>query len=405
MEISTSERLLPEIKTLFKFRVVLMPVFVSACFFLHILFEGAFEVNPGLIGQANEHPKNIRHFIFKMKFFSGFRALFTVLACHDPGKFPYFFHQDGSIGQFRKIADANGFNPLVNLFLCVFKADAFHSNLYFCLTNHGILNRTSLINEIRSKKSFLCVGLDSDILKMPEGIGQNAQGLIDFNKAIIEATADYAVSYKVNTAFYESLGAKGWDVMEKTLEFIPKNIFTIADAKRGDIGNTSSMYARAFFDNLSFDSITINPYMGKDSVSPFLDFEGKWSILLALTSNPGSQDFQTLQVGNEQVFEEVLRKSSRWGSANNMMYVVGATRAEQLEKIRSIIPDHFLLVPGVGAQGGSLEQVVKYGANKDIGLLINASRSIIYASSGKDFAQAAAKEAAAMQAQMEQYVV
>ncbi|MDX5320879.1 MAG: orotidine-5'-phosphate decarboxylase, partial [Bacteroidota bacterium] len=248
------------------------------------------------------------------------------------------------------------------------------------------MNRTSLISEIRSKKSFLCVGLDSDILKMPEGISRDAQGLIDFNKAIIEATAEYAVSYKVNTAFYESLGAKGWEVIEKTLEFIPKNIFTIADAKRGDIGNTSSMYARAFFDNLSFDSITINPYMGKDSVSPFLDFEGKWSILLALTSNPGSQDFQTLPVGNEQVFEQVLRKSSAWGTADNMMYVVGATRAEQLAKIREIIPDHFLLVPGVGAQGGSLEQVVKYGANKDIGLLINASRSIIYASSGKDFA-------------------
>ena len=266
------------------------------------------------------------------------------------------------------------------------------------------MNRTSLISEIRSKKSFLCVGLDSDILKMPEGISRDAQGLIDFNKAIIEATAEYAVSYKVNTAFYESLGAKGWEVMEKTLEFIPKNIFTIADAKRGDIGNTSSMYARAFFDNLSFDSITINPYMGKDSVSPFLDFEGKWSILLALTSNPGSQDFQTLPVGNEQVFEQVLRKSSAWGTADNMMYVVGATRAEQLAKIREIIPDHFLLVPGVGAQGGSLEQVVKYGANKDIGLLINASRSIIYASSGKDFAAAARFEAAAMQGQMEQYV-
>ncbi len=265
------------------------------------------------------------------------------------------------------------------------------------------MNRTSLINEIRAKKSFLCVGLDSDTRKMPEGVSQDAQGLIDFNKAIIEATADYAVSYKINTAFYETLGAKGWDVMEKTLEFIPNNIFTIADAKRGDIGNTSSMYARAFFETLNYDSITINPYMGRDSVGPFLEFEGKWSILLALTSNPGSQDFQTLKIGDAQVFEEVLRKSSAWGTEENMMYVVGATRAEELSRIRQIIPNHFLLVPGVGAQGGSLEQVVKYGANKDIGLLINASRSIIYASSGKDFAEAANREAAKMQGEMARF--
>lgn len=262
------------------------------------------------------------------------------------------------------------------------------------------MNRTSLINEIRAKKSFLCVGLDSDTRKMPQGISHDAQGLIDFNKAIIEATADYAVSYKINTAFYETLGAKGWDVMEKTLEFIPDTIFTIADAKRGDIGNTSSMYARAFFETLNYDSITINPYMGHDSVGPFLEFEGKWSILLALTSNPGSQDFQTLKTGDKQVFEEVLRKSATWGTDKNMMYVVGATRAEELSRIRQIIPNHFLLVPGVGAQGGSLEQVVKYGANKDVGLLINASRSIIYASSGTDFAEAAAREAAKMQGDM-----
>ncbi|MBI1223238.1 MAG: orotidine-5'-phosphate decarboxylase [Bacteroidetes bacterium] len=266
------------------------------------------------------------------------------------------------------------------------------------------MNRSSLIRQIRQKKSFLCVGLDSDILKMPEGISHSAQGLIDFNKAIIESTAEFAVAYKLNTAFYESLGAAGWEVMEKTLEFIPKDIFTIADAKRGDIGNTSAMYARAFFENLHFDSITVNPYMGKDSVSPFLDFEGKWSILLALTSNPGSQDFQTLPIGREQVYMQVLETSAKWGSPENMMYVVGATRAEQLARIREIIPNHFLLVPGVGAQGGSLEQVVKYGANNDIGLLINSSRSIIYASSGKDFAEAAGREAAAMQAQMKEFV-
>lgn len=262
------------------------------------------------------------------------------------------------------------------------------------------MNRTSLINEIRSKKSFLCVGLDSDIQKMPAGISKDAKGLIEFNRQIIDATAEFAVSYKINTAFYESLGGAGWDVMEKTLEFIPESIFTIADAKRGDIGNTSAMYAQAFFESLNFHSITINPYMGKDSVSPFLDFEDKWSILLALTSNPGSHDFQTLPTGDSQVYQEVIKKSAAWGNASNMMYVVGATRAEELSKVRQIIPDHFLLVPGVGAQGGSLEQVVKHGANKDIGLLINASRSIIYASSGADFAGSAFVEAQKMQKKM-----
>ncbi|HCS21701.1 MAG TPA: orotidine-5'-phosphate decarboxylase [Bacteroidetes bacterium] len=262
------------------------------------------------------------------------------------------------------------------------------------------MNRTSLIQQIHSKKSFLCVGLDSDVRKMPVGISQDTAGLVAFNKQIIEATAEFAVCYKINTAFYECFGASGWEAMKETLEYIPKNILTIADAKRGDIGNTSAMYAQAFFEALTFDAITINPYMGKDSVSPFLEFKDKWSILLALTSNPGSQDFQTLPTGSGQVFEEVLRKSSSWGDESNMMYVVGATRAEELSRVRQIIPKHFLLVPGVGAQGGSLVDVVRHGANKDISLLINASRSIIYASSESDFAEAARSEAKKMQQEM-----
>lgn len=266
------------------------------------------------------------------------------------------------------------------------------------------MNRTSLIQQIRNKQSFLCVGLDTDIRKLPDGISRDVSGMLEFNKAIIEATSEFAVSYKLNTAFYESLGAAGWELMEKTLELIPNNVFTIADAKRGDIGNTSSLYARAFFETLSFDSITVNPYMGQDSVSPFLAFEGKWSILLALTSNAGSQDFQVLKTPEGQVFEEVLKKSSAWGNAENTMYVVGATRAEELSRIRKIIPDHFLLVPGVGAQGGSLEEVVKHGANADLGLLINASRSIIYASSATDFAEAAGREAGKLQREMRIFI-
>lgn len=229
--------------------------------------------------------------------------------------------------------------------------------------------------------------------------------MLEFNKRIIDATAQYAVSYKLNTAFYETMGAAGWEVMAETLNHIPKNIFTIADAKRGDIGNTSSMYAKAFFEAMDFDSITINPYMGEDSVSPFLAFDGKWGILLALTSNAGSKDFQLIQDQNNQsLFESVLKKSSEWGSEENLMYVVGATRSDELSKVRQIIPNHFLLVPGVGAQGGSLEQVVKYGANQDIGLLINASRSIIYASSESDFAEAASLEAEKMQKEMATFI-
>ncbi|TNE81626.1 MAG: orotidine-5'-phosphate decarboxylase [Bacteroidetes bacterium] len=265
------------------------------------------------------------------------------------------------------------------------------------------MNRTALIQAISSKKSFLCVGLDTDINKIPAHLGRNPEGVLAFNKAIIEATHEYAVSYKLNTAFYETLGAEGWHLMEETLKLIPENIFTIADAKRGDIGNTSSMYARAFFERLPFHSITINPYMGSDSVQPFLEFDGKWAILLGLTSNKGAQDFQMQQSGDEEVYKKVIRTSAQWGDASNMMYVVGATKAEYLSEIRQIIPDHFLLVPGVGAQGGSLEEVAKHGANKDCGLLINASRSILYAASDESFAEKAGEEAFRMQQEMRNF--
>lgn len=250
------------------------------------------------------------------------------------------------------------------------------------------------------------MGLDTDLHKLPTHFKKEPESILAFNLAIIEATSNYAVSYKINTAFYESLGAEGWHIMQKTLAHIPDEVFTIADAKRGDIGNTSSMYARAFFEQLPFDSITVNPYMGHDSVQPFLQFEGKWTILLALTSNTGSGDFQSkmLKAGSEELYKTVLKTSSHWGTAGNMMYVVGATKAESLSEIRKIIPDHFLLIPGVGAQGGSLQQVVKYGMNKDIGLLINASRSIIYASDKRDFAEAAAFEAKKMQEEMSSYI-
>lgn len=265
------------------------------------------------------------------------------------------------------------------------------------------MNRSALIQEIRSKKSFLCVGLDTDINKIPAHLGRTPEGVLAFNKAIIEATKEYAVSYKLNTAFYETLGAEGWQLMEETLKLIPKSIFTIADAKRGDIGNTSTMYAKAFFEKIPFDSITINPYMGSDSVEPFLQFEGKWAILLGLTSNKGATDFQLQESGDEEVYKKVIRTSSKWGNAENMMYVVGATKAEFLSEIRQIIPDHFLLVPGVGAQGGSLEEVAKHGANKDLGLLINASRSILYAGSDESFAEKAHQEAFKMQQEMSNF--
>lgn len=271
------------------------------------------------------------------------------------------------------------------------------------------MTKSQLFEQILQKQSYLCVGLDTDLQKIPQHLLQTKDPIFEFNKQIIDATHQYAVAYKPNIAFYEAFGAKGWESLQKTLEYIPKECFTIADAKRGDIGNTSGLYARAFFDEqssgMSFDSVTVAPYMGEDSVKPFLDFEGKWVILLALTSNAGSKDFQNLTLSSEkQLFEEVLTKSQEWGNAEQLMYVVGATKADMLQKIRSIVPEHFLLVPGVGAQGGSLEEVSKFGMNKECGLLVNSSRAIIYASSGTDFAQKAAEEAKKVQTEMKVYL-
>ncbi|MBE8720557.1 orotidine-5'-phosphate decarboxylase [Sphingobacterium pedocola] len=268
------------------------------------------------------------------------------------------------------------------------------------------MTRTELIEQIKQKKSFLCVGLDTDINKIPQHLLAEEDPIYAFNKAIIEATGDLCVAYKPNIAFYESYGVKGWNSLQKTWEALPKNCLSIADAKRGDIGNTSKMYANAFFDQsisgMSFDSITIAPYMGKDSVTPFLDFEGKWAIVLALTSNEGSLDFQNFTNSNgKQLFEEVIDKVNSWGSKDNLMYVVGATRGEGFIKIREHAPDHFLLVPGVGAQGGSLQDVCQYGMNKDCGLLVNSTRGIIYASNGTDFAEKAREEAIKLQQEME----
>jgi len=257
------------------------------------------------------------------------------------------------------------------------------------------MDRKSLIKHINNRKSFLCVGLDTDPAKIPAGIS-----ILDFNKAIIDTTRDVCVAYKPNIAFYECLGKEGWDILEKTVDYIGTEHLTIADAKRGDIGNTSGYYAKTFFDTYNFDSITVAPYMGSDSVKPFLQTDGKWAIILALTSNPGADDFELQQAGDERLFEKVLRTSSTWGTDENTMYVVGATRPEMLADVRKIVPNHFLLVPGVGAQGGSLADVAKYGMNKDCGLLVNASRSILYASNGKDFAEAAYKEAKKMQGEM-----
>jgi orotidine-5'-phosphate decarboxylase len=266
------------------------------------------------------------------------------------------------------------------------------------------MTREELFQEIKRKQSFLCVGLDTDIKKLPPHLLKEKDPVFEFNKQIIDATEKYCVAYKPNIAFYEAMGPKGWESLQKTLEYIPDACFSIADAKRGDIGNTSSLYARAFFDKsasgMSFDSVTVAPYMGEDSVKPFLEFDHKWVILLALTSNLGSKDFQQQEFNGTKLYEEVLSRSSTWGTADNMMYVVGATKAESLKEIRDIIPEHFLLVPGVGAQGGSLKEVAKNGMNDACGLLVNSSRGIIYASNGLDFHKAAAKEAEKLQMQM-----
>jgi orotidine-5'-phosphate decarboxylase len=263
------------------------------------------------------------------------------------------------------------------------------------------MTRQELIAQIRLKKSFLCVGLDTDLSKIPVHLLDTEDPIFEFNKAIIDATKDFAVAYKPNIAFYECYGPKGWESLKKTIDYIPKNIFTIADAKRGDIGNTSTYYAKTFFEYLDCDSVTVAPYMGEDSVTPFLEFENKWVILLALTSNKGALDFQFMtDLKGEKLYQKVLRKSSAWGTEENLMYVVGATRAEGIGEVRKLVPNHFFLVPGVGAQGGSLVDVANYGWNKDCGLLVNSSRGIIYASNGLDFAEKAGVEAQKLQQEM-----
>ncbi len=266
------------------------------------------------------------------------------------------------------------------------------------------MNKQQLIDNISRKKSFLCVGLDTDVDKIPEHLFDVTDDpIFEFNKQIIDATSDLCVAYKPNLAFYESIGLEGWDVLERTVDYIRTNYpdqFIIADAKRGDIGNTSAMYARTFFGNMDFDAVTIAPYMGEDSVAPFLTYENKWAIVLALTSNKGASDFQYIEEDGEKLFEKVLKTSKKWGTDENMMFVVGATKAEMLADIRKIIPTHFLLVPGIGAQGGSLQEVAKYGMTDECGLLINSSRQIIYASSETDFAEKAREEALKVQQEM-----
>ena len=265
------------------------------------------------------------------------------------------------------------------------------------------MNKHQLFEQIKKKQSFLCVGLDTDINKIPQELLAMDDPIFEFNKQIINQTAPYAVAYKPNTAFYEVYGAKGWQSLERTIQYIKINhpdVFIIADAKRGDIGNTSANYAKAFFNTLKADALTVAPYMGKDSVEPFLNFEDKWVILLALTSNAGSKDFQYLNVGDKLLYQQVLKTATTWASSEKMMFVVGATHPEELGEIRQLLPDYFFLVPGVGAQGGDLQTVAKYGLNKDCGLLVNSSRGIIYASNQLDFADRAAEEAQKLQRQM-----
>lgn len=268
------------------------------------------------------------------------------------------------------------------------------------------MNRTELIRQIRKKKSYLCIGLDTDIQKIPHHLQTESDPVFEFNKQIIDATHEYCVAYKPNLAFYEVLGAKGWESLQKTLEYIPTECMTIADAKRGDIGNTSLLYARAFFEQMNFDALTVAPYMGEDSVKPFLEFKNKWVILLAHTSNPGSADFQLIESGatHRKLYEDVILKAQTWASPDQLMFVVGATQADKMKHVRALAPDYFFLVPGVGAQGGDLEMVSKYGLNKDCGLLVNSSRSIIYASPGKDFAISAQAEAKKMREAMSIYL-
>lgn len=267
------------------------------------------------------------------------------------------------------------------------------------------MNKTQLVSAIHQKKSFLCIGLDTDLSLIPSHLLSTEDPVFQFNKEIIDATLDYCVSYKINTAFYEAQGVNGWLSMQKTFDYIPRSHFVIADAKRGDIGNTSNQYAKAFFDTLNSDAITVAPYMGEDSVAPFLTHLNKWVILLALTSNEGARDFQYFEVNeNLPLYKKVISHSMEWGSDQNMMYVVGATKSSQLKEIRELIPNHFLLIPGIGAQGGSLEDVVKNGMNAEVGLLVNSSRGIIYASSGQDFAEKAGLQAKLLQTEMAKFI-
>ncbi len=274
------------------------------------------------------------------------------------------------------------------------------------------MTRSEIFEQIKKKKSYLCIGLDTDITKIPKHLLKYDDPVFEFNKQIIDATKEFCIAYKPNLAFYESLGPKGLESLKKAVDYIPSNIFKIADAKRGDIGNTSKMYAKAFFEYYGFDAVTVAPYMGSDSILPFLEFKNKWVIVLALTSNEGAKDFQYLQLKNdpspnqrgvssaEKVFGKVLSTTMNWGTPDNLMFVVGATRADMLTEIREIVPEHFLLVPGVGTQGGSLEEVSKHGMNKQCGLFVNSSRQIIYAGNGEDFAELAAKEAEKVQKEM-----
>ncbi len=267
------------------------------------------------------------------------------------------------------------------------------------------MNRTQLVEQIKTKQSYLCVGLDTDFTKIPTHLQTNPGAVLQFNKAIIDATKKYCVAYKINTAFYEVYGLKGWKMLEETLAYIPSTHFTIADAKRGDIGNTSAQYAKTFFETYKFDAVTVAPYMGEDSIRPFLDYKDKFTIVLGLTSNKGANDFEYLKTSDDQYFyEKVISKISTWATPDNLMFVVGATQTKELENIRKIIPDNFLLIPGVGAQGGSLEDVSKYGMNKDCGLLVNVGRSIIYASVKDDFAETATNVSREYQFKMATYL-
>jgi orotidine-5'-phosphate decarboxylase len=266
------------------------------------------------------------------------------------------------------------------------------------------MTRKELVEQIFKKRSYLCVGLDTDITKIPKHLLSHPDPVFEFNKQIIEATKDLCVAYKINTAFYEALGVKGWEVMERTVNYIPNEHFKIADAKRGDIGNTSAQYAKAFFETLNFDAITVTPYMGEDSVRPFLEYKGKWAIVLGLTSNKGANDFELQKSGDEFIYEKVLRTVSKWGNTENLMFVIGATQAEEFTNIRKIIPDHFLLVPGFGAQGGSLKDISEKAMNSDCGILVNVSRAVIYASDGEDFAEKAGNIANEYQDEMQNYL-